>query len=79
MLVVGLVLAGGVLVASTWLQIVMQAINFDAVAINHSLMPAFGRGLSKMCLDFNRTENEGFPCTYDLIALQTELLSLRMR
>jgi hypothetical protein len=76
MLFVSLVLAAGVLVASTWLQIVMQAINFDAITTNPSPASAFGRGLSEMCLEFNRTMNEGFPCTYDLIAPETEFFPI---
>jgi hypothetical protein len=64
MLLVTLVLAGGVLVASTWLQIVMQAINFEAITTSPSPKFTFGRGLSKFCLDFNRTANFGDPCTF---------------
>ena len=78
MFIVSLVLAGGVLVATTWLQIVIQPINFDAISVNRSPTSAYGRGLSAMCLDFNRTANQGFPCTYDLIAPDTELSSIAM-
>ena len=73
MLLLSLVLAGGVLLASTWLQIVMQAVDIETITTRNLPMSAFGRGLSTMCLDFNRTANQGFPCTYDMIAPDAEL------
>jgi hypothetical protein len=76
MLAASLLLSGGVLLASTWLQIVMQPINFDAITVKHLPTSSFGRGLSTLCLEFNRTANEGFPCTYDMIAPETEDLPI---
>jgi hypothetical protein len=76
MLLATLVLAGGVLVASTWLQIVMQAINFETITTNPSPTLTFGRGLSKMCLDFNRTANGGHPCTCDMIRAESDYLTI---
>jgi hypothetical protein len=74
MLLLALVLAGGVFVASTWLQIVMQAINFEASTTNPLPIFTFGRGLSKLCLDFNRTANGGRPCTCDMIPAKSDYL-----
>jgi hypothetical protein len=76
MLLVTLVLAGGVLVTSTWLQIAMQAINFEAITTSPSPIFTFGRGLSKMCLDFNRTANSGYPCTCDMIPAKSDYLPI---
>jgi len=76
MLLATLVLAGGVLTASTWLQIVMQAINFEAITTSPSPIFTFGRGLSKLCLDFNRTANGGRPCTCDMIRVESDYLPI---
>jgi hypothetical protein len=74
MLIFSLVVAGALLLDSIWLQIVMQAIHFDAITISPSRPRlAFGRGLFKMCLDFGTISNEGFPFTYDLTAPDTDL------
>jgi len=78
MLLIALTLAGGVLMASTWLQIVMQAINFETITTNPSPIFAFGRGLSKMCLDFNRTANGGHPCTCDMIPAKSDYLPIAL-
>jgi hypothetical protein len=76
MLLATLMLAGGVLVTSTWLQIVMQAINFEAITTSPSPIFTFGRGLSKMCLDFNRTANGGHPCTLNMMRAESDLIPI---
>jgi hypothetical protein len=76
MLTLSLALASGIFVANTVLQYSIQAINFEAITTNLSPGLAFGRGLSSKCLDFNRTANHGYPCTFDLIAPESEWLTI---
>lgn len=61
-LALSLVLAVTVFAADTALHYTTSTINFDQVSVS-SHMHSYGRGLSSECLDLNRSDNFGLPCS----------------
>jgi hypothetical protein len=75
-------LAIAVFVTDTYLHYTTQTINFDQIAIVTKPTNMFGRALDKYCLDFNRAENYGFPCSMsasdpNAVAEQNEIFRLQ--
>lgn len=68
-----IILAVAVFFADVALHYTTSTISFDA--ITHDTQPTYeyGRGLSHYCLNFNRTENEGFPCSYNITVDDPEI------
>lgn len=82
MLTFAVLLATAVFVTDTYLHYTTQTIDFDQIAIVTQPTNMFGRALSKYCLDFNRTENYGFPCSMsgtdpNAVAEQNEIFHLQ--
>jgi hypothetical protein len=82
MLTCAVLLAIAVFVADTYLHYTTQTVDFDQIAIVTQPTNMFGRALSKYCLDFNRTENYGFPCSMsatdpNAVAEQNEIFRLQ--
>jgi hypothetical protein len=82
MLTCAVLLAIAVFVTDTYLHYTTQTIDFDQIAIVTQPTNMFGRALGKYCLDFNRTENYGFPCSMsetdpNAVAEQNEIFHLQ--
>jgi hypothetical protein len=60
-----LFLSGTALVADTVLHYTTSTINLDDVSVSKQLGES-GRGLSETCLQLNRTENGGYPCSVNI-------------
>ena len=62
MLTLGTVIAVVVLIGDTTLHYTTSTIPFDQISISTN-RSEFGRGLSQQCLELNRIENGGLPCS----------------
>jgi hypothetical protein len=60
-----IVLSLAVFATDVYLHYTTQTISFDEIADPQQIQSSYGRGLDQYCLDFNRTQNLGFPCSYD--------------
>ena len=63
MFILTIALASGVFVADTALHYLTSTILFDQISKPSEANHAYGYGLSKMCLDLDRENNGGFPCS----------------
>jgi hypothetical protein len=82
MLTCAVLLASAVFVTDTYLHYTTQTIDFDRIAIVTQPTNMFGRALGKSCLDFNRTQNYGLPCSMsgtdpNAVAEQNEIFHLQ--
>jgi hypothetical protein len=81
MLTCAVLLAVAVFVTDTYLHYTTQTIDFDQIAIVTQPTNMFSRALSKFCLDFNRAENGGLPCSLasdpNAVAEQNEIFHLQ--
>jgi hypothetical protein len=62
-----LFLSGTVLIADTVLHYTTSTINLDDVSVSKQLGGS-GRALSETCLQLNRTENNGYPCSRNFVS-----------
>ena len=67
MLSIAVVLAVAVCISDSALHYYTETIPFDQISVHLQPNHLFGRGLSERCLNFNRTKNYNFPCSYDPI------------
>jgi hypothetical protein len=65
MLSCAVILSIAVFVTDSYLHYTTQTIAFDQITYPIQPETGFGRGLSQYCLDFDRSQNGGFPCSYD--------------
>ena len=82
LLTCAVLLAIAVFVTDTYLHYTTQTIDFDQIAIVAQPTNMFGRALGKYCLDFNRAENYGLPCSMskfdpNAVAEQNEIFRLQ--
>ena len=62
-----LVLALFVFLTDTGLHYSTQTVPFQRIIRISQPQATYGRGISHFCLDFNRTANAGFPCSYPIV------------
>jgi hypothetical protein len=82
MLTFAVLLAIAIFVTDTYLHYTTQTVDFDQIAVVAQPTNMFGRALSKYCLDFDRAQNYGFPCSMseadpNAIAEQNEIFRLQ--
>jgi hypothetical protein len=65
-LTASIICAAAVFVADTALHYSTSTVPFDVISSNIQPVYEYGRGLSQYCLDFDRIENIGFPCSYNI-------------
>ena len=64
------VLAVAVFVTDTVLHYTTTTIEFDQLSAPTGPIFEYGRGLSARCADFNRSANNGLPCSFDYAQMQ---------
>jgi hypothetical protein len=65
-LTTSIICAAAVFLADTALHYSTSTIAFDVISSNFQPLHEYGRGLSQYCLNFDRIENLGFPCSYNI-------------
>jgi hypothetical protein len=66
MFTASIICAAAVFLADTALHYSTSTISFDVISSNIQPLYEYGRGLSPYCLDFDRIQNSGFPCSYNI-------------
>ena len=66
MLTASIICAAAVFLADTALHYSTSTISFDVISSTSQPVYEYGRGLSQYCLKFDRIENQGFPCSYNI-------------
>ena len=66
MFTASIICAAAVFLADTALHYSTSTISFDVISSTVRPVYQYGRGLSQYCLNFDRIENLGFPCSFNL-------------
>lgn len=84
MLCLAIILSVSVFATDTWLHYATSTVEFDKSTGVSQPESHYGRGLNAYCLRFHRSDNGGFPCSYDpqgldpdFVAQQNEVFRLQ--